>query len=77
MSLVLDHENCVLGTSEGLVYRMGFVGSEYSTGWVEDKSKEQEEGKVIQPAQEESLPAADGTITSLLQLRTVWKQLFV
>ena len=77
MSLVLDHENCVLGTSEGLVYRMGFVGSEYSTGWVEDKSDEQGEGKVIQQAQGDSPPVADGTITSLLQLRTLWKQLFV
>jgi pyrimidine and pyridine-specific 5'-nucleotidase len=81
MSLVLDHENCVVGTSEGLVYRMGFVGSEYKEGWKEQAK----EGEVTSDSirrdetREEITTNEDGstTITDLLQLRSVWKHLFV
>lgn len=82
MSLVLDHENCVVGTSEGLVYRMGFVGSEYKHGWQQTHdATEVDDGSAGNHADAtgDVVTNEDGskTITDLLQLRTVWKHLFV
>jgi pyrimidine and pyridine-specific 5'-nucleotidase len=77
MSLVLDHENCVVGTSEGLVYRMGFVGSAYTDGWIDAKREEEDhlETNGEDPAH---APKGDAdTITNLLHLRDVWRELFV
>jgi pyrimidine and pyridine-specific 5'-nucleotidase len=73
MSLVLDHENCVVGTSEGIVYRMGFVRSDYTTGWVEEKSEAKENGVETTTSDHH---CSSGTITDLLQLRSMWKDLF-
>ncbi|UZJ51406.1 hypothetical protein CBS101457_000726 [Exobasidium rhododendri] len=65
MSLVLDHENCVVGTSEGLVYRMGFVGSEYTHGWIDQQEEDSRQ-----------FSSGNDTITDLLQLRSAWSELF-
>lgn len=79
MSLVLDHENCVVGTSEGLVYRMAFVGADYSKGWVEEgKGEDEQEVKDDKDEREESTVHKKAiTISNLLHLRSVWKHLFV
>lgn len=80
MSIVLDHENCVIGTSEGLVYRMGFVGSEYDKGWQEESNEAIKTSQIKDI--EKTLDVAineDGskTINDLLHLRIIWKHLFV
>ncbi|CAO1623991.1 unnamed protein product [Sympodiomycopsis kandeliae] len=68
MSIVLDHESVVVGTSDGLVYRVGFVGSTYGP-----------ESSQPAPANAEMETAGDAVISVLDQLRQVagWKDLFL
>lgn len=79
MSIVMDHENCVVGTSEGLVYRIGFVGSEYQSG---GKSEEEALLKDLKAVADNHHGQANKgndnvVITDLLHLRTAWKELFL
>lgn len=70
MSIVLDHESVVVGTSDGLVYRVGFVGSTYGP-------------EIQRPPQLAICPqvttAGDAVISRLEELRHTegWKDLFL
>lgn len=82
MSIVLDHENCVVGTSEGLVYRIGFVGSEYDRGWQKESDLTaintiQEDQVIDKDIDVSTNEDGSKTISNLLQLRSIWKHLFV
>lgn len=85
MSLVLDPDHCVVGTSEGLVYCMNFVGSSHSKGWIDESSKEVEDennGEGINqngtqsPNNNDTEKIGDAVIKDLTDLRQVWSSIF-
>ncbi|CEH17178.1 hypothetical protein CBOM_03242 [Ceraceosorus bombacis] len=72
MSIILDHESCVVGTSSGLIYRVSFVGNAYTQGWVEADSSN---GKADTAIPQRGI--GDTTITDLVQLRDIWSTLML
>ncbi|KAN0060795.1 hypothetical protein ACQY0O_007454 [Thecaphora frezii] len=66
MAMVLDHESVVVGCADGTVYRIGFVGSEYSL-----------EPRPAENGEEAEEVVGDATIKKLEELRTVWSEIFV
>lgn len=85
MSLVLDPDRCVVGTSEGLVYCMNFVGSSHSKGWIDESSKEVEDENNGEGINQNGTQSADNddaekigdaVIKDLTELRQVWSSIF-
>lgn len=78
MSLVIDHENLVVGTSEGLVYRVGFVGATYDRGWIdEEEEREKDLDEQLAAAQQAKEQVGHATIRDLVELREIWKDIVV
>ena len=75
MAMELDHESVVVGCADGLIYRIHFVGSEYGpeslVEAVTDSNKDGPNGAEGKPG------VGDATISDLLQLREVWKEIMV
>ncbi|PWN36181.1 uncharacterized protein FA14DRAFT_161015 [Meira miltonrushii] len=79
MSLVLDPDHCVVGTSEGLVYCMNFVGSTHSKGWIDENGKDGGEihQNGLQAADNDNTEKiGDAVIKELTELRQVWSSIF-
>lgn len=72
MAMELDHESVVVGCADGLIYRIHLVGSEYGpdtlVGAAADKDTNGADG---------APGVGDATITDLLQLHEVWKEIMV
>ncbi|KIS68429.1 uncharacterized protein UMAG_03518 [Mycosarcoma maydis] len=74
MAMELDHESVVIGSADGLIYRIHFVGSEYGPETLADgSSKADESGDRVSVTP----GVGDATITDLLQLRQVWGEIMV
>ena len=72
MAMELDHESVVVGCADGLIYRIHFVGSAYGPETLTaTSSTEAKDGAQDAPG------IGDATITDLLQLRDVWKEIMV
>ncbi|ETS61838.1 hypothetical protein PaG_03942 [Moesziomyces aphidis] len=75
MAMELDHESVVVGCADGLIYRIHFVGSEYGPETLLDAAASSDgasgSGAGGAPG------VGDATITDLLQLRDVWKEIMV
>ncbi len=73
MAMELDHESVVVGCADGLIYRIHFVGSEYGPETLVDAAPNEANtnGSDAAPG------VGDATITDLLQLREVWKEIMV
>ena len=75
MAMELDHESVVVGCADGLIYRIHFVGSDYGPETLVDATTATH-GR--DPSGTEGAPGVgDATITDLLQLREVWKEIMV
>ncbi|KAJ9480011.1 Suppressor of disruption of TFIIS [Pseudozyma hubeiensis] len=74
MAMELDHESVVVGCADGLIYRIHFVGSEYGP----ETLKTDAVSGLTNGADADGQPKiGDATITDLLQLRQVWREIMV
>jgi pyrimidine and pyridine-specific 5'-nucleotidase len=75
MAMELDHESVVVGCADGLIYRIHFVGSEYGPETLLDAAASSDgasgSGAGGAPG------VGDATITDLLQLRDLWREIMV
>lgn len=75
MTMELDHESVVVGCADGLIYRIHFVGSDYGPETL--KAAPPVESTHGMNGPEAAPGVGDATISDLLQLREVWKEIMV